>query len=77
MFFLVILCIAAYLVAGVIVDLILELTLIHYGLGRGFSDFGRILVYLVWPVLFVLFVGSIFFGAINTLVKMILNRQDK
>lgn len=77
MFFLVILCIAAYLVAGVIVDLILELTMIHYGLGTGFSDFGRILVYLVWPVLFVLFVGSIFFGAINTLVKMILNRQDK
>ena len=71
------LCAGAYLVAGVIVDIILELAMIHFGLGTGFTDTGRIIVYLVWPVLFVLFIGSIFFGTINTFVKMILNKRDK
>lgn len=77
MLVLIFLCTAAYLVAGVIVDIILELTMIHFGLGTGFTDTGRIIVYLVWPVLFVLFVGSIFFGTINTIVKMILNKRNK
>lgn len=71
------LCAGAYLVAGVIVDIVLELMMIHFGLGSGFSDGGRIIVYLVWPVLLVMFLGSVFFGALNTLVKMILNRRGK
>lgn len=77
MLVLIFLCAAAYLIAGVIVDIILELTMIHFGLGSGFSDGGRIIVYLVWPVLLVMFLGSVFFGTLNTLVKMILNKRDK
>lgn len=77
MFLIYALCIGAYIVAGVIVDIILEMSMIHFNIGTGFSDGGRIIVYLIWPVLLALFIGSIIFGAINMFVKMILNKHNK
>lgn len=74
---LVLLCVGAYFVAGAIVDIVFEITMIHFGMGSGFTDGGRIIVYLIWPILLVMFIASFFFSAINTIVKMIVNRKNK
>ena len=69
---LIILCIAAYLVAGVIWDLFFEILMIHFGLGGGFDKVGRTLMYLFWPLILAWFFVSLVFGVINRLVELII-----
>ena len=74
---LIILCIAAYLVAGVVCDLFFEILMIHFGLGGGFDKVGRTLMYLFWPLILAWFFVSLVFGVINRLVELIIGAIKK
>ena len=68
---------AAYLIAGVVVDLFFEILMIHFGLGAGFDKVGRTLIYLFWPLILAWFFVSLVFGFINRLIELIIGAMKK
>ena len=69
---LIVLYLATYLIAGVVVDLFFEILMIHFGFGGGFDRIGRTIMYLFWPLILLWFFVSLVFGFINRLIDLFL-----
>ena len=74
---LIFLCVATYLVTGVVIDLFFEILMIHFGVGGGFDRLGRAVMYLLWPLILAWFIVSLVIGFINRLIDLLLNSIRK
>lgn len=62
---------AIYYVAGTVFDIVLELTMVHFGF-EAYTGIGHVIVVLAWPILFIWLIFALFVGFIRGTIAAII-----